>query len=170
MARLGRARVRVDSDGVKKISSGQTLFSKKVFPVIWFGVLGFIALGTLFNGAPKQDPMLVVIPLVMAAVGFFIMRGMVWDLMDEVYDCGNFLLVRNRDEEDSIPLANIMNVSASTNQRPPRITLRLVKPCKFGTEITFSPLTPFTLNLFAKNNVAEDLILRVHEERSKHAV
>ena len=152
---------------MKKISSGQTYFSKRVFPFLWFGFLGFFVLVTLSSGNVAQDPMSLGIPLIMAVFGFFIMRLLVWDLVDEVYDCGSFLLVRNRDEEDSIPLANVMNVSVSTNQRPPRITLRLVNPCKFGTEIAFSPLTPFTLNPFAKNQVAEDLILRVHAERSK---
>jgi hypothetical protein len=110
-----------------------------------------------------------VVPLFMAAFGFFLMKKLVWDLVDEVYDCGDFLLIRNRGEEDKVSLSNVMNVNASTHMNPPRITLRLVSPGKFGTEIPFSPLTGFTLNPFAKNKVAEDLIVRVDQARSKRA-
>jgi len=84
--------------------------------------------------------------------------------------CGDFLLVKNRGEEDRVTLSNVMNVSASTNMNPPQITLRLVKPGKFGTEIAFSPTAGFALNPFAKNQVAEDLIVRVDRARSKRAV
>jgi hypothetical protein len=62
-----------------------------------------------------------------------------------------------------------MNVSASTNMNPPRITLRLVQPGKFGSELAFSPTMSFTLNPFAKSGVAEDLIVRVDKARSRRA-
>jgi hypothetical protein len=58
-----------------------------------------------------------------------------------------------------------MHLNASTMTNPVRITLRLVMPCKFGNEVTFSPLTPFTLNPFAKNQVMEELIVRVDRAR-----
>jgi len=57
---------------------------------------------------------------------------------------GDYLLVKNRGVE-AVDLANIMNVSASTAVNPPRITLRLLKPGKFGDEISFSPQTGFRL-------------------------
>jgi hypothetical protein len=106
----------------------------------------------------------------MAVFGHFLMKKLVWDLVDEVYDCGDFLLVKNRDDEERIALSNIMNVNASTYINPPRITLRLVNPSKFGSEVAFSPITGFKLNPFAKNAVAEDLIVRVYQARSKRAV
>jgi hypothetical protein len=98
------------------------------------------------------------------------MKKLVWDLADEVYDCGDFLLVRKRDEEDRVPLSNVMNVNASTYVNPPRITLRLVTPGRFGNEIAFSPIAGFRLNPFAKNKIAEDLIVRVDRARSKRTV
>jgi hypothetical protein len=79
-------------------------------------------------------------------------------------------LIKNRREEDMIALSNIMNVNVTTYMNPPRITLRLVKPSKFGSEISFSPITGFKLNPFAKNEVAEDLIVRVDQARSRRAV
>jgi len=74
-------------------------------------------------------------------------------------------VVRNGSEEERIPLGNIMNVSASTNTNPPRITLRLVRPGRFGADVSFSPSSRISFNPFAKNPVAEDLIVRVDKAR-----
>jgi hypothetical protein len=114
--------------------------------------------------------MLLVVPILMAVFGFFIMKHLVWDMADEVYDCGDSLLIRIRGKEDVILLSNIMNVSASTYMNPPRVTLRLVTPSRFGREVVFSPIVGFRLNPFAKNHVIEDRIVRVDQARSKRAV
>ena len=50
---------------------------------------------------------------------------------------------------------------------PQRITLRLVKPGRFGPEISFTPVTRFGFNRFAKNPVAEDLMVRAYEARTR---
>ena len=105
----------------------------------------------------------------MAVFGYFIMKKLVWDLVDEVYDAGDYLLVKNRGNEAQVLLANIMNVSATTYMNPPRIVLRLREPSNFGSEIAFSPASRFTLNPFAKNLVAEDLIVRVDRARGNRA-
>jgi len=151
---------------VRRISSSWTFFYKRVFPIIWFGVLGVVTFIVLSTGAAAKDPTFLVVPGFMAFIGFLIMRALVWDLADEVFDRGDALLIRNGGEEELIRLSNIMNVSVSTYVNPPRISLRLITPGTFGSEIAFSPLTGFRLNPFAKNQVAEDLIVRVHQARS----
>jgi hypothetical protein len=132
--------------------------------------LAFFVVSTILTGAAKKDLMFLFFPLLMAVFGFFLMKKLVWDLVDEVYDYGDFLLIRNRGEEERVALSNIMNVSVAMYINPSRITLRLVNPGKFGKEISFSPAARFTLNPFAKNQVAEDLIVRVDQARSKRAV
>jgi len=122
------------------------------------------------TGAIEKDPVFVFGPAIMAVFGYLLMKKLVWDLVDEVYDCGDFLLVRNRGNEERVQLSNIMNVSASILVNPPRITLRLANPGKFGSEVAFSPVIGFTLNPFAKSVVAEDLIMRVDRARSKRSV
>jgi len=154
---------------VKKISSRSTFVSKKLFPIIWFGFLTVFVVMALLNGAFESSPVFLIGPLLMAVFGFFLMKKLVWDLVDEVYDGGDYLLVKDRGREERVALANIMNVSASTAINPPRITLRLVQPGRFGQEIAFSPVTAFTINPFAKNAVAEDLIVRVDRARTKRA-
>jgi len=134
---------------MKRISSRSSVLYKRVFPTLWFGFLAFIGLSTYLGGAIQRNPLVVIVPCVMAVFGYFIMKKLLWDLVDEVLDGGDFLVVRNRNQEDRIPLSNIMNVSATTLVNPPRITLRLIAPGKFGSEIAFSPATPFSFNLFA---------------------
>ena len=151
---------------MKRISSRATFFNKRIFPLLWFGMLALIVLGPMRSGGAKEDPAFLVFPVLMAGVAFIFFRRVLWDLMDEVYDCGNFLLVRKAGEEDSIPLANIMNVSVSNFQNPPRITLRLIRPCRFGNDVAFLPIKSFTFNPFAKSQIGEDLIKRVYEVRS----
>jgi hypothetical protein len=155
---------------VNKISSRWTYFHKKAFPAIWFGFLAFFVATSVLSGAAEIDLMFLVVPFVMAVFGYFFMKKLIWDLVDEVYDCGDSLLIRNRRSEERIPLSNIMNVSVSTLMNPPRVTLRLVKPGVLGEEVAFSPISQSSLNPFAKSQVAEELMVRVDRARSKRAL
>src|SRR3569623_2091965 len=153
---------------MKKISSGNTFLLKTIFPLIWFAALAFITVMMVVTDTSRQaPPVAFAVPAFMAIVGFVIMKKLVWDLVDEVQDGEDFLLVRNRGHEERVPLSNIMNVSASTQVNPPRITLRLVKAGKFGNEISFTPKRDFTLNPFARNRIADGLIVRVDRARIK---
>jgi hypothetical protein len=148
-----------------RISSKSTAFYKRGLPVLWFGVVGIGVAVSLWARAYQKLPLLILPPIILAAVGFIVMKKLVWDLVDEVLDGGDFLLVRNGGKEERVALSNIMNVSASTVTNPPRVTLRLSKAGKFGNEIVFSPIKPISLNPFTRNKVAEDLIVRVDEAR-----
>jgi len=81
---------------MKKISSS-VWFYKKVFPIIWFGFLAFFVVTAVVGGAAKEGNWLfLTVPLVMAVFGFVLMKKIVWDLVDEVFDCGDYLLLNNR--------------------------------------------------------------------------
>jgi hypothetical protein len=152
---------------VTRISSKWITYYKWIFPALWFGILA-VSVGTAMATAKgSEDPMTFVVPIVMAVFGFFLMKMLIWDLVDEVYDCGDALLVRRRGIEERVSLSNIINVSVSSNQNPLRITLRLDKPSRnWGTEFAFSPVYPgFRLNPFARSKVADDLIVRVDRAR-----
>ena len=156
---------------MRRISSRGTFFTKKVFPVFWFGFLAVffvimvVTAVTKTNGPPLP---LLLFPIALGGVGFFVMKKQVFDLADEVYDCGEYLLVKRGRAEDQIQLKNVRNVSCSSLQNPPRITLSLREGSRFGTEVSFSPMAPFfSLNPFAKNPVAEELIRRVDEARER---
>jgi hypothetical protein len=76
---------------VKRISSNFTGSNKKIFPAIWFGFLFLFLATSTIAGAYKKDVFFLVIPVLMAIVGYFVMKKLVWDLVDEVYDYGDFL-------------------------------------------------------------------------------
>jgi hypothetical protein len=151
---------------LKRISTPYA-FSIKIFPFVFFGFLAFLFVLLLINGAYEKNPMFLVAVGVIAVIGFSYTKMSLRDLVDEVYDCGDSLLVQKRGEEDSVPLSNIINVNFSTDRRgvSARITLTLAAPGKFGTEISFAPPPQFYLSSLPKNDIAEDLLVRADKAR-----
>lgn len=150
---------------MKKISSASTFMSKRFLPVLWFGFLAYFVVRAMGTGAAQKDPMLVVVPVLMAIVGYFLMKKLLWNLVDEVFDAGAFLLIKNRGKEERVAFSDIMNVSVSTFPNPSRITLKFVHSGRFGKEITFAPAAGS-----AANPLAKDLMARVDQAKSKRAI
>ena len=73
----------------------------------------------------------------MLVIFYFVMRKLVFDLVDEVVDLGDALLVKNGDREDRIALSDIINVNYSPLISPPRVTLSLRKASLFGKQVSF---------------------------------
>lgn len=154
------------------ISSRQTFFAKRVFPALWLGgVAAFLVAAALGSARQGASPVgarisMLLVPVAMLAFGFLLFRKLVWDLADEVQDCGSYLLVRRGGIERRVPLADVMNVSASAFTSPRRVVLRLAARNELGDEVAFIPKMPlFALNPFARNAIAEDLIRRVDAAR-----
>jgi hypothetical protein len=143
---------------MRRLSSTSTFFNKRVFPVIWFGALGLFFAGAVVAGAPW--PFLLAPPL-MAVFGYFLFKMTVFDLVDEVWDDGDALVVRNKGIEQRVPFSEIMNVSSSEMHNPPRITLLLRKPCRLGREFTFS--LPLRWWPFSRHPLVNELIERADE-------
>ena len=151
---------------MKTISSKQTFFIKKIFPAIWIGVVLFACISAILAGALRTSPVFLVGPIFMLVIGFVVFRKFLWDLADEVRDGGDFLVVRRGSIEERVQLSDIMNIGMSQFTNPPRLSLRLRKPGKFGDEIVFSPPRASMWNPFARNPIAEDLMQRVDRARS----
>ena len=107
--------------------------------------------------------MALIVPIVVGPIIFFVMKKTVWDLADEVFDAGDSLIVRFGNEQDRIPLANIVNVSYANMMKPPRVTLTLRSGGHFGSEISFAAPTVFVP--FGKSPLITDLIQRVDAAR-----
>ena len=151
---------------MRRISSRATFWYKRIFPIIWFGLLALFIVNGLFTSTLSdgmQQVPIIIIPVVMVLIGYVIMKKLIFDLVDEVWDDGASLIVRDKGREDRITLSNIMNVSYSPLINPPRVTLTLRQPSNFGTEITFS--APIRFAPFAKSPIIEDLIRRVDAVR-----
>lgn len=153
---------------MKKISNS-TFFYKKVFPVYWFGFLIFmlgIMTNTVLKNGQKLPLITLIIPIAMMAFGFVLMKVLIFDLADEVFDEGDHLLVKFGKREEKIYLSNIKHLNMTIMTNPKRITLTLREPCAFGTKVSFSPITPFSFNPVKPNPIAEELIERIDQSRA----
>jgi hypothetical protein len=158
----------VEAGVMRRISSRATFFNKRIFPVVWFGFLAlFIALPFLVGQRHNSPPLIpfLLIPVIMAVVGFFMMKKLVFDLADEVWDDGDSLVVKNAGQEQRIPLADIKNVSYSPYMNLPRVTLLLRRPTVFGGQIAFA--APVRFVPFATSPIISDLIDRIDAARQK---
>ena len=110
----------------KRISSRNTAFLKRAFPVIWIGILTvfLVAAYSSARNGPAPPVIVYIVPVVLFAIGYFVVRRLVLDLADEVYDEGDALRVRFGDDEERIPLGNIINVSYAGVTNPPRAASR----------------------------------------------
>jgi len=157
---------------MKRISSKRTFFYKRVFPVLWFGFLAIFVL-TAFLAIRRTHgeaiPMLLA-PVVMAVVGYILFRRLLFDLVDEVWDEGDALVVKNAGTEERLPLRNVINIGYSIITNPERVTLTLRDAGPFGKEITFIPLPrPFSFRWLSRNPIIDELIERVDQARRRAA-
>ena len=77
--------------------------------------------------SPRVDPRpcgglacifaVLVVPVVLAIVGYQFMKRMAFNLVDEVFDLGDALLVRKGGQEERIALADIKNLVAAAAER-----------------------------------------------------
>lgn len=149
---------------MRRLSSTGTLFYKRVFPAIWFGFLGLFFLGFL-AGAIKERTgfVFLLFPLVMGTFGFFVMKAFVWCLVDEVWDDGDSLVVKNKGREARIDLLNIININHTSFTNPPSVSLTLRVPCEFGRIVKFSP--PRRLLKFSEHPMVTELVQRIDNKR-----
>lgn len=148
---------------MKKIS-GSTFYFKKLFPSVWFGILAFFLITSLFSGATSESFMFLVVPVFMAIFGFFFFKKLLWDLADEVYDEGESLLFRKGSKEQRVHLKDIINVSYAQMNSPERVVLQVRTDGEIGKELAFNP--PMRFNPFSKNPIIVELIERV--DRAKN--
>jgi hypothetical protein len=149
---------------MERLSSRSTFFSKRLFPILWYGIIGFVLIGFVAASFGKQRVPIgaFLIPIAMGVFGWFIMKQLVFDLADEVWRDGDELVVRNKGWEERIALSNIINVN-TTMANPPRITLTLREAGRFGKEVAFIP--PRELLRFRGSRIADELIRSIDEQR-----
>jgi len=149
---------------MKKLTSENTFFYKKIFPMIWFGFLAFfVVTSMLTDGENGPGVMFIVMAVILSVFGYFIMKKIVFDLIDEVYDEGDSLLFKNSGKNVRVNLREIKNVSYQTMMNPPKVTVSLRRETGLGSELSFSP--PMSFVPFKKNRDIEKLIDRIDQAR-----
>ena len=153
---------------MRRISSKWTFFYKRISPVIFFGFLvvfiGIALLANLRSNSALDNIPFLIVAIVMTVV-FFISKKLIFDLVDEVWEDGETLVVRNSGQEQRIALVDIKNVNYSPLISPPRVTLSLRRPTVFGDEVTFC--APVRMVPLAPSPVINDLIERVDRAREQ---
>jgi hypothetical protein len=91
----------------------------------------------------------------------------VFDLLDEVFEDGDALIMRRGQLEDRVALSDIVNVNYDPRATPPRVTLSLRKPSRFGRQVAFCASQPNPLFREPIPDI-EDLIKRIDAAR-RHA-
>ena len=156
--------------GAKRISSGSTFFYKRLFPVFWFGGLGLFLLIGLFGmrSVPGLPLPFVFMPPLIMVVGYLVIRLLLKDLMDEVWDNGSELLVVNEGHVEHVPLSGIVNIDYSGLTNPKRTTLRLRQAGRWGDKLSFIPVRGrrYLFGLMG-NETIDDLIRRVDAMRQR---
>lgn len=147
------------------ISSRWTFFYKRLLPAVWFGFLAVFSISTIFAATSRGNVPVQFwfVPILMAGFGYFLMKNLVFDLADEVWDAGTELVVKNKGQQERVALSEIVNVSYSVVASPQRVTLTLRRPTPFGKEVTFA--APITWIPFAKSPIIEELISRIDVAR-----
>jgi len=151
------------------ISSTLTFYYKRVFPIIWIGgcaLIGGLGLYAALSKGSGLFPFIVVMPIIFA-FGIYFMKKYIFDLVDEVFDDGDALVVKNNGQEQRIALTDITNVSYAAMTSPPRVVLSLRHPTVFGDEVAFC--APVQIMTFSQSTLITDLIKRVERAReSRH--
>lgn len=154
---------------MRQLSSSLTFFYKRVFPVLWIGfvltIFGVQVWAMQHARANAPSPPffpLVLMPLFMVGVMLLLYRKLLYDLLDEVWLDGDYLVVKNRGEKIRVALRDVMNVNATTMTNPRRVTLMLRTDSRFGRNLTFMPASPRGfMSAFKPDPIATELIERV---------
>ena len=115
---------------------------QRIFPIGWFGFLAVFILVALRNGLRSgpdfESTVSVILPVLMAIIGYRFMKKQVFNLVDEVFDGGDALLVRSGGREERIALADSKRQLLSLHESP-QVTLSLRRLTVFGDTIVFLP-------------------------------
>ena len=98
---------------------------------------------------------------------FFVIKKFISPLADEVYDCGDELLVKRGGREDRIRFSDVMNVNYSVATKPSVIILDLRKESSLGKQIRFC--APASTKMFERNPLIGELITKVDDAKRKAA-
>jgi hypothetical protein len=161
----GRPRSRSPAQ-MRRISSRATFYGKRIMPLVTVGILiASIAL-PLSRGlrAGQYLPLMPVVIgiIIFGMIFFFIWKKTVFELVDEVWDAGDALIIKNKRQEERVALSDIVNVSYQPIGGQ-RVTLLLRRPSVFGDRIHFCP--PLRVLSFLGSPVIDDLIQRIDAKR-----
>ncbi len=150
---------------MKRLSSRSTALTKRICPLMWFGTLILFAISAALGEGASLRSVALFYPVIaaMALGGYFVMKKLLFDLIDEVWDEGSSLLFRNRGHEVRVALKDVKNISYANVSSPPRVTISVRQETALGSELSFTP--PTSLMPFKRSPAIDALIERVDDHR-----
>jgi hypothetical protein len=152
---------------LRVISFKDTVLYKRGFWLSAVALVAAVAAPTVVDRSIFDQPVVHAIPICVL-IGFCIyllQNGHFFSIADQVVDCGDYLLVRRARTEVKIPFSSIAAAEVATTYRIHRITLHLREHTKLGVRVDFWPQASHWGNLFAVQQVANDLA-----DRARRAV
>jgi hypothetical protein len=105
----------------------------------WALVLGLLVVASWFTGLWIFWLPLALMAVLIGGTAFAVFEYGTTNFALEVWDQGEALEVLRRGQRESIPLGQLAEVSYAGKWNPPRAYLRLRRPCRWGTTVTFLP-------------------------------
>lgn len=149
---------------MKKIS-GQMVLIKKIFPgfvLSFFGIA--IALG-LSSGITKENGVGLLVLIGFSIYTLLIFKRMLWDLADEVLDCGDSLIFRESGTKTKVMLSDITHVEYHYGYSPERVTVFVNASSGNKYEFVFCPKGEWRFSRRDKNPLVLDLIVRIEQSK-----
>lgn len=145
---------------MKKLTTPATFFVKRVFPVVFGGLAGLMALHFSSQVISISIFLAILIGLAIGILAAMATSHLHSEYMDEVIDYDDRLLVRNRGLEESIDLRDIREVEAAI-MSPAGVWLHLRRDSAFGRSIKFLP----GASLFGISKLSKSLNARINQAK-----
>jgi hypothetical protein len=153
----------MDDSAMSQLSAGHMYLAKWLLPILmFFGV----AVWTIATNVPHTEMDFISHGFALCILGFFFIYFLkldIWDLADQVFDGGDFLLVRRGKKQERLLLTDIVSVDVTRQLNVTKIMLRLRTPSLFGEKLAFYPKVSHRLG--GKNDIADDLTARIGRMR-----
>lgn len=123
----------------RRLSSRTTYIEKRIMPFLLSGFL-FLWLGFFLIAGKLRGPGILIIigPVTISAIFYFVLKIRVFNLIDEVYDEGSTLLFKDSRAQVRINFSDIKNIN-STYFDYSRVIVSLRNESELGSELRFKP-------------------------------
>lgn len=151
----------------KKIHSTFTKLNKIFWVIFLFALPAFalFAIRDLVLFTPYFIQVVIILGIVPA---YFLFIKPILSTADEAYDYGSYILIKKNHEQMQINLDEIINIRYPASQNQLMFAaLKINRSTKFGEEILFMPQGKLFKSNAYKNEVIDDLIIRIDEAKRK---
>lgn len=126
---------------MNQLSAKASSSYKRLFAIIFYSVAALLYVWFVSAMFYDQefDLLILCTPLILAVIGYFMMKDAMIGLVDEVLDCGEYLLIKHEGKETEVKLSDIVQFDYAYATTPPMISMTYHKYQKNGKTIRFSP-------------------------------